>query len=310
MWTTSSRVEFAAVPARDGGSQTGCREGGRGALGSAREHSAEGRGVPAPARGAGCVRDAEPVGHRHGARARGARLQGARDDERRARLRARPARRRGRRLARGGARALGRDRRRDRPARQRRPRERLRPRPGERRGDDPRGGRRGPRRLLDRGLDLGRRASRSTRSRRPSSASPPAVEAAAALPFPFTLTARAENYLHGRSDLDDTIARLQAFEKAGADVLYAPGLLDIEDIRTVCASRLAAGQRARAAGLSERRAALGRRRAPHQPRHGLHPHRPGRVPARRARGARARHVRRASTAPRSRARSTPFMRDA
>jgi 2-methylisocitrate lyase-like PEP mutase family enzyme len=62
------------------------------------------------------------------------------------------------------------------------------------------------------------------------------VEAAAALPFPFTLTARAENYLHGRSDLDDTIERLQAFEKAGADVLYAPGLLDIDDIRTVCTS--------------------------------------------------------------------------
>ena len=53
---------------------------------------------------------------------------------------------------------------------------------------------------------------------------------------PFALTARAENYLHGRSDLDDTIARLQAFEKAGADVLYAPGLRDIEDIRTVCAA--------------------------------------------------------------------------
>jgi 2-methylisocitrate lyase-like PEP mutase family enzyme len=63
-----------------------------------------------------------------------------------------------------------------------------------------------------------------------------AVEAAAALPFPFTLTARAENYLHGRNDLDDTIARLQAFDKAGADVLYAPLLRDIEDIRTVCAA--------------------------------------------------------------------------
>jgi len=62
------------------------------------------------------------------------------------------------------------------------------------------------------------------------------VEAAAALPFAFTLTARAENYLHGRGDLDDTIERLQAFDKAGADVLYAPGLRDIEDIRTVCAS--------------------------------------------------------------------------
>lgn len=63
-----------------------------------------------------------------------------------------------------------------------------------------------------------------------------AVEAARALPFPFTLTARAENYLHGRKDLDDTIRRLQAFEAAGADVLYAPGLYDLETIRTVCAA--------------------------------------------------------------------------
>ncbi|VIO76512.1 isocitrate lyase/PEP mutase family protein [Bradyrhizobium ivorense] len=60
-----------------------------------------------------------------------------------------------------------------------------------------------------------------------------AVEAARALPFPFTLTARAENFLHGRKDLDDTIRRLQAFEAAGADVLYSPGLYDIETIRTV-----------------------------------------------------------------------------
>jgi 2-methylisocitrate lyase-like PEP mutase family enzyme len=61
-----------------------------------------------------------------------------------------------------------------------------------------------------------------------------AVEAARALPFPFTLTARAENFLHGRPDLDDTIRRLQAFEAAGADVLYAPGLRDLAMIRTVC----------------------------------------------------------------------------
>ncbi len=53
---------------------------------------------------------------------------------------------------------------------------------------------------------------------------------------PFLLTARAENYLYGRRDIDDTIARLQAFEEAGADVLYAPGLPDLEAIRTVCAS--------------------------------------------------------------------------
>lgn len=60
-----------------------------------------------------------------------------------------------------------------------------------------------------------------------------AVEAARSLPFPFTLTARAENFLHGRRDLDDTIRRLQAFEQAGADVLFAPGLKDLESIRMV-----------------------------------------------------------------------------
>jgi len=60
-----------------------------------------------------------------------------------------------------------------------------------------------------------------------------AAEAARSLPFPFTLTARAENYLHGRPDLADTIARLQAFQEAGADVLYAPGLRTLEDISQV-----------------------------------------------------------------------------
>ena len=63
-----------------------------------------------------------------------------------------------------------------------------------------------------------------------------AVEAARALHFPFTLTARAENFLHGRADLDDTIRRLQAFEKAGADVLFAPALPTLDAVRTVCAS--------------------------------------------------------------------------
>jgi 2-methylisocitrate lyase-like PEP mutase family enzyme len=63
-----------------------------------------------------------------------------------------------------------------------------------------------------------------------------AVEAARALPFPFTLTARAENFLYGRKDLGDTIKRLQAFEAAGADVLYSPGLYDIGTIRTVVSS--------------------------------------------------------------------------
>ena len=60
-----------------------------------------------------------------------------------------------------------------------------------------------------------------------------AVEVARRLPFPFTLTARAENLLHGRRDLDDTIKRLQAFAAAGADVLYAPGLRDLNTIRQV-----------------------------------------------------------------------------
>ena len=60
-----------------------------------------------------------------------------------------------------------------------------------------------------------------------------AVEAARALPFPFTLTARAENFLYGRKDLDDTIKRLQAFEAVGADVLYAPGVYDLATIKTV-----------------------------------------------------------------------------
>jgi len=62
-----------------------------------------------------------------------------------------------------------------------------------------------------------------------------AAAAEAAKAHQFVLTARAENYLHGRPDLKDTIARLQAFEAAGADVLYAPGLPDLEAIRAVCA---------------------------------------------------------------------------
>jgi 2-methylisocitrate lyase-like PEP mutase family enzyme len=63
-----------------------------------------------------------------------------------------------------------------------------------------------------------------------------AAEAAHALPFRFTLTARAENFLHGRPDLADTIRRLVAFEAAGADVLYAPGLTTEAEIRAVCSA--------------------------------------------------------------------------
>jgi 2-methylisocitrate lyase-like PEP mutase family enzyme len=63
-----------------------------------------------------------------------------------------------------------------------------------------------------------------------------AVEAARGLGFPFTLTARTENFLRGNPDLDDTIRRLQAFERAGADVLFAPGLPDLAAVRAVCSA--------------------------------------------------------------------------
>ena len=63
-----------------------------------------------------------------------------------------------------------------------------------------------------------------------------AVAAARALPVPFVLTARTENFLRGNPDLDDTIRRLQAFAEAGADVLMAPGLPDLDAVRAVCAA--------------------------------------------------------------------------
>ena len=61
-----------------------------------------------------------------------------------------------------------------------------------------------------------------------------AVETVRGLDFEFTLTARAENHIRGNPDLDDTIARMQAYERAGADVLYAPGLRSGDEIRAVC----------------------------------------------------------------------------
>ena len=61
-----------------------------------------------------------------------------------------------------------------------------------------------------------------------------AATVALELGFPFTFTARADNHIRGRDDLADTIARLQAFERAGADVLYAPGLKTVDEIRAVC----------------------------------------------------------------------------
>jgi 2-methylisocitrate lyase-like PEP mutase family enzyme len=60
-----------------------------------------------------------------------------------------------------------------------------------------------------------------------------AVRIARALPVPFLLTARAENLIHGRADMADTIRRLQAYQAAGADVLYAPGLRDLDEVRQV-----------------------------------------------------------------------------
>jgi 2-methylisocitrate lyase-like PEP mutase family enzyme len=63
-----------------------------------------------------------------------------------------------------------------------------------------------------------------------------AVEAARALPFPFVLTARSENFLRGNPDLDDTIRRLQEYERAGADVLFAPALPTLDAVRAVCQS--------------------------------------------------------------------------
>ena len=62
------------------------------------------------------------------------------------------------------------------------------------------------------------------------------AEAVAQVGFPFMLTGRAENHIRGNPDLDDTIGRLQAYEAAGADVLYAPGLRTVDEIRTVCAA--------------------------------------------------------------------------
>ena len=106
-----------------------------------------------------------------------------------------------------------------------------------------------------------------------------AVEVARALPVPFMLTARAENLLHGRLDLDDTIRRLQAFEKAGADVLYAPGVRDLATIRTVVSAVEQAGQRGdeRGGSRSHGGPARRRRREAHQRGRRALPPGPGRL---------------------------------
>ena len=63
-----------------------------------------------------------------------------------------------------------------------------------------------------------------------------ASEAARSLPFPFILTARAHNFLYANPSLDETIRRLQAYEQAGADVLFAPGLPDLDSVKAVCSA--------------------------------------------------------------------------
>ncbi len=83
-----------------------------------------------------------------------------------------------------------------------------------------------------------------------------AVQAARTLPFPFTLAARAENFVRGNPNLDDTIKRLVAYEKAGADVLFAPGLPDLGSVRAVCSAvskpvNFAVGGRGRSFSVAE-----------------------------------------------------------
>src|ERR1700674_469083 len=91
-----------------------------------------------------------------------------------------------------------------------------------------------------------------------------AVSAAGALPFPFTLTARTESFLRGNPNLDDVIKRLQAFERAGADVLMAPGLPDLAAVRAVCAAlsrpfNFMAGIKGKSFTVAELEAAGGKR---------------------------------------------------
>ena len=116
-------------------------------------------------------------------------------------------------------------------------------------------------------------SGRSTTSSTPSSVWRPPQRPRVRLPFPFVLVGRAENFLHGRPDLDDTIRRLQAFEHAGADALYAPGLTRPEDIRTVCGAVSEARQRGHGAQgrVPFRGRARGVGRAAHQRGVGVEP---------------------------------------
>ena len=167
------------------------------------------------------------VGLRAGAR--GARLQGARHDQLRLRVHARAPRRQ--RHARRGRRARRAARRGDRAAASRSiSRTATAPTPSTPRRRSARGARRAPSAARSRTGPGGELYGLEHAAERIAAA----AEAARGLDFPFTLTARAENHIRGNPDLDDTIARLQAYERAGADVLYAPGLRSGDEIRTVC----------------------------------------------------------------------------
>ena len=179
----------------------------------------EGRGVPSAARGR-AVRHPQPVGRRVGEGARGARVQGARRHQLRLRVHARPARRRrepgrGRRRTYGcsTARRTCRYRWTSRTATAPTPDDAARAITAAAEAGAVGGS------IEDWGPDDGLYPLEHATERVAA-----AVEAARGLDFPFTLTARAENHMRGNPDLDDTITRLRAYEEAGADVLYAPGL--------------------------------------------------------------------------------------
>ena len=183
-----------------------------------------------PARPRAAVRDAEPLGRRLGPAARVVRLRGARDDERRARLVARQARPGG--VPRRAGRARGEPRRTRRRCRSTstasaatRTTRAAWPRPWR---CSPTPGRR-----ASRSRTTTRPPAASTTSRSRPSGSPLPPQAAHRLADPMVLTGRAENHIRGVDDLDDTIARLIAYRDAGADVVYAPGLHDLEQIAAV-----------------------------------------------------------------------------
>ena len=119
-----------------------------------------------------------------------------------------------------------------------------------------------------------------------------AAQAARSCGFPFVLTARTENYLRGNPNLDDTIRRLQAFEAAGADVLMAPGLPDLDAVRAVCAAVSEAGElHGRHQGeIVHRGGTGGCRREADQPGDVVVPRRDDRIADGGDRGARPRHI--------------------